>query len=119
MTSSSVSSRCFHTYAFNALILSAMRTGAAILILPRYELNLVMELIQKYKVTVVPVAPPVVLAFVKSPETERYDLSSVKMMISGAAMLRKELEEAVLLKFPSTYLVRSEHVYCRVFKWGS
>ncbi|KAJ0249054.1 4-coumarate--CoA ligase 4 [Hirschfeldia incana] len=94
----------FHTYAFNALILSAMRTGAAILIVPRFELNMVMELIQRYKVTVVPVAPPVVLGFVKSPETERYDLSSVRMMISGAATLRKELEEAVLLKFPNAVL---------------
>ncbi|CAH8383144.1 unnamed protein product [Eruca vesicaria subsp. sativa] len=91
----------FHTYAFNALILPAMRTGAAILIVQRFELNMVMELIQRYKVTVAPVAPPVVLAFVKSPETERYDLSSVRMMISGAATLRKELEEAVRLKFPS------------------
>ncbi|CAF1705257.1 unnamed protein product, partial [Brassica napus] len=91
----------FNTYAFNALILSAMRTGAAILIVPRFELNLVMELIQRYKVTVVPVAPSVVLAFVKSQETERYDLSSVRMMISGAATLRKELEEAVLPKFPN------------------
>ncbi|XP_013624266.1 PREDICTED: 4-coumarate--CoA ligase 4-like [Brassica oleracea var. oleracea] len=62
---------------------------------------LVMELIQRYKVTVVPVAPSVVLAFVKSQETERYDLSSVRMMISGAATLRKELEEAVLPKFPN------------------
>uniref|UniRef100_A0A0D3CHM8 AMP-dependent synthetase/ligase domain-containing protein n=1 Tax=Brassica oleracea var. oleracea TaxID=109376 RepID=A0A0D3CHM8_BRAOL len=46
----------FHTYAFNSLVLSAMRTGAAILIMPRFELKLVMELIGKYKVTVVPVA---------------------------------------------------------------
>ncbi|KAF2555874.1 hypothetical protein F2Q68_00016985 [Brassica cretica] len=46
----------FHTYAFNSLVLSAMRTGVAILIMPRFELKLVMELIRKYKVTVVPVA---------------------------------------------------------------
>ncbi|XP_010466355.1 PREDICTED: 4-coumarate--CoA ligase 4-like [Camelina sativa] len=91
----------FHIYALDALMLSAMRTGAALLIVPRFELNLVMELIQRYKVTVVPVAPPVVLAFVKSPETERYDLSSVRMMLSGAATLKKELEDAVGLKFPN------------------
>ncbi|CAN7106190.1 unnamed protein product [Brassica rapa subsp. narinosa] len=35
--------------ALDALMLSAMRTGAAILIVPRFELNLVMELIQRYK----------------------------------------------------------------------
>ncbi|ESQ47751.1 hypothetical protein EUTSA_v10020406mg [Eutrema salsugineum] len=91
----------FHIYALDALMLSAMRVGAAILIVPRFELNLVMELIQRYKVTVVPVAPPVVLAFVKSPETEKYDLSSVRMMLSGAATLKKELEDAVRLKFPN------------------
>ncbi|EOA30188.1 hypothetical protein CARUB_v10013305mg, partial [Capsella rubella] len=91
----------FHIYALDALMLSAMRTGAALLIVPRFELNLVMELIQRYKVTVVPVAPPVVLAFVKSTETERYDLSSVRMMLSGAATLKKELEDAVRLKFPN------------------
>ncbi|XP_010488114.1 PREDICTED: 4-coumarate--CoA ligase 4 [Camelina sativa] len=91
----------FHIYALDALMLSAMRTGAALLIVPRFELNLVMELIQRYKVTVVPVAPPVVLAFVKSPDTEKYDLSSVRMMLSGAATLKKELEDAVRLKFPN------------------
>ncbi|WZY94707.1 hypothetical protein YC2023_067036 [Brassica napus] len=36
-----------HIYALDALMLSAMRTGAAILIVPRFELNLVMELIQR------------------------------------------------------------------------
>ncbi|KAH0849517.1 hypothetical protein HID58_096378, partial [Brassica napus] len=52
----------------------------------RFELKLVMELIRKYKVTVVPVAHPVVLAFAKSPETERYDLSSVRIIISNAVI---------------------------------
>ncbi|KAG2243108.1 hypothetical protein Bca52824_095041 [Brassica carinata] len=94
----------FHTYALNSLILPAIRAGAAVLIVPRFELNLVMELIQRFKVTVVPVAPPVVLAFVKSPETERYDLSSVRIMISAAVTLRKELEDAVRLKFPNAIL---------------
>ncbi|KAL0743009.1 hypothetical protein Bca4012_084522 [Brassica carinata] len=94
----------FHLYPLDALMLSAMRTGAAILIVPRFELNLVMELIQRYKVTVVPVDPPVVLALVKSAETESYDLSSVRMMFSGAATLKKELEDAVRLKFPNAIL---------------
>ncbi|KAL0743015.1 hypothetical protein Bca4012_084528 [Brassica carinata] len=97
----------FHTFTHSSLMLSAMRTGAAFLILPRFELNLVMELIQRYKVTVVPVVPPVVLAFVKSPETEKYDLSSVRMMLSGAATLKKELEDAVRLKLPNAIFGQS------------
>ncbi|KAJ0264624.1 AMP-binding enzyme [Hirschfeldia incana] len=97
----------FHTFTHSSLMLSAMRTGAAFLIMPRFELNLVMELIQRYKVTVVPVAPPVVLALVKSPETEKYDLSSVRMMLSGAATLKKELEDAVRLKLPNAIFGQS------------
>ncbi|KAF3604952.1 hypothetical protein DY000_02049464 [Brassica cretica] len=45
-----------------------------------------------------------VLAFAKSPVTERYDLSSVRIMISAAATLRKELEDAVRLKFPNAVI---------------
>ncbi|CAF1931662.1 unnamed protein product [Brassica napus] len=97
----------FHTYAHNLLMLSAMRAGAAFLILPRFELNMVMEMIQKYKVTVVPMAPPVVLAFVNSQETERYDLSSVRMMFSGSGALTKELEDAVRLKLPNAIFGQS------------
>ncbi|CAN7047099.1 unnamed protein product [Brassica oleracea var. botrytis] len=97
----------FHTFTHSSLMLSAMRTGAALLILPRFELNLVMKMVQKYKVTVVPMAPPVVLAFVKSPETEKYDLSSVRMMLSGSATLKKELEEAVRLKLPNAIFGQS------------
>ncbi|CAN7047094.1 unnamed protein product [Brassica oleracea var. botrytis] len=97
----------FHTYAHNSLMLSAMRAGAAFLILPRFELNMVMEMIQKYKVTVVPMAPPVVLAFVNSQETERYDLSSVRMMFSGSGALTKELEDAVRLKLPNAIFGQS------------
>ncbi|XP_009145505.2 4-coumarate--CoA ligase 4 isoform X2 [Brassica rapa] len=97
----------FHTFTHSSLMLSAMRTGAAFLILPRFELNLVMKMVQKYKVTVVPMAPPVVLAFVKSPETEKYDLSSVRMMLSGSATLKKELEDAVRLKLPNAIFGQS------------
>ncbi|KAJ0264625.1 4-coumarate--CoA ligase 4 [Hirschfeldia incana] len=97
----------FHTYTHNSLMLSAMRAGAAFLILPRFELNTVMEMIQKYKVTVVPMAPPVVLAFVNSQEMDRYDLSSVRMMFSGSGALTKELEDAVRLKFSSAIFGQS------------
>ncbi|KAF2555871.1 hypothetical protein F2Q68_00016986 [Brassica cretica] len=48
-----------------------------------------------------------VLAFAKSPVTERYDLSSVRIMISAAATLRKELEDAVRLKFPNAVIGQS------------
>ena len=44
-----------------------------------------LETIQKYKVTFSYVVPPIVLGLAKDPIVDKYDLSSMKMMNSGAA----------------------------------
>ncbi|XP_021294689.1 4-coumarate--CoA ligase 1-like [Herrania umbratica] len=94
----------FHIYALNSIMLCGLRVGAAILIMQKFEIGLLLELIQKYKVTIAPIVPPIVLAIAKSSETEKYDLSSVRMLKSGAAPLGKELEDAVRAKFPGAKL---------------
>jgi acyl-coenzyme A synthetase/AMP-(fatty) acid ligase len=44
-----------------------------------------LETIQKYKVTFAYVVPPIVLGLAKDPLVDKYDLSTIKMMNSGAA----------------------------------
>jgi len=51
--------------------------------------------IAKYKVTHLNVVPPIVLAFAKSPLVDKYDISSLKLVTSGAAPLGKGLQEEV------------------------
>ncbi|KAE8700736.1 4-coumarate--CoA ligase [Hibiscus syriacus] len=70
----------------------------------KFEIGLLLALIQKYKVTIAPIVPPIVLAIAKSLETDKYDLSSVRVVKSGAAPLGKELEDAVRAKFPGAKL---------------
>ncbi|KAK8581086.1 hypothetical protein V6N13_144128 [Hibiscus sabdariffa] len=94
----------FHVYALNSIMLCGLRAGAAILIMQKFETGLLLELIQKYKVTIAPMVPPIVLAIAKSSETDKYDLSSVRIVKSGAAPLGKELEDAVRAKFPCAKL---------------
>uniref|UniRef100_A0A1J3H9S8 4-coumarate--CoA ligase n=1 Tax=Noccaea caerulescens TaxID=107243 RepID=A0A1J3H9S8_NOCCA len=94
----------FHVYALNSIMLCGLRVGATILIMPRFEIGLLLEQIQRYRVTVAMVVPPIVLAVVKSSETDKYDLSSVRIIMSGAAPLGKELEDAVSAKFPNASL---------------
>ncbi|CAL9221722.1 unnamed protein product [Arabidopsis halleri] len=94
----------FHIYALNSIMLCSLRVGATILIMPKFEITLLLEQIQRCKVTVAMVVPPIVLAIAKSPETEKYDLSSVRMVKSGAAPLGKELEDAISAKFPNAKL---------------
>lgn len=101
----------FHIYALNSIMLCGLRVGAAILIMPKFEIGALLQLIQKYKITVAPIVPPIVLAIAKSPDTEKYDLSSIRMLKSGAAPLGKELEDTVRAKFPQATLGQ----VCRLF----
>ncbi|KAK8608266.1 hypothetical protein V6N13_023693 [Hibiscus sabdariffa] len=89
----------FHIYALNSIMLCGLRVGAAILIMQKFEIGMLLELIQKHKVTVAPMVPPLVLAIAKSSETDKYNLSSVRIVKSGAAPLGQELEDAVKVKF--------------------
>jgi 4-coumarate--CoA ligase len=59
--------------------------------MPAFDLKLFLTTIQKHKVTYIYVAPPVVLHLAKSKIVEEYDLSSIRMMTSGAAPLTKDL----------------------------
>lgn len=54
--------------------------------------------IQSYRVTLAYVAPPVVLALVSSPVVQQYDLSSLRMIMSGAAPLSSDLVKRVYEK---------------------
>ncbi|OAY52587.1 4-coumarate:CoA ligase 1 [Manihot esculenta] len=94
----------FHIYALNSIMLCGLRVGAAILIMPKFDIGALLQLIQKYKITVAPIVPPIVLSIAKSPDTDKYDLSSIRMLKSGAAPLGKELEDTVRAKFPQATL---------------
>lgn len=68
----------------------------------RFDLEKACQIIQEYKITFAYVPPPIVLAFGKHPAVDQYDLTSLKMMHSGAAPLTNELLELVWsrLKLP-------------------
>ncbi|GMQ09384.1 hypothetical protein CsSME_00052779 [Camellia sinensis var. sinensis] len=94
----------FHIYSLNSVLLCGLRVGAAILIMQKFEIGSFLELIQRYKVTIGPFVPPIVLAIAKSEVVDDYDLSTIRTVMSGAAPLGKELEDAVRAKFPHAKL---------------
>ncbi|MCL7040419.1 hypothetical protein MKW94_001493 [Papaver nudicaule] len=94
----------FHIYSLNSVLLCGLRAGAAILIMQKFEIISLMELVQKYKVTIAPFVPPIVLAIAKSPAVDNYDLSSIRTVMSGAAPMGKELEDTVRAKLPNAKL---------------
>ncbi|KAH7659069.1 4-coumarate--CoA ligase protein [Dioscorea alata] len=90
----------FHIFSLNSVLLCSLRAGAGVLIMPKFEIGLMLELIERHRVTVAAVVPPLVLALAKSAMVEKYDLSSIRIVLSGAAPLGKELEQALHRRLP-------------------
>ena len=88
----------FHIYGLTVLIHNSMYNGYHLVVMPKFNLEDFCRIVQDYKCTMGYVAPPVVLQLTKSPIVEKYDLSSLKMMNSGAAPLTKELVDALYQK---------------------
>uniref|UniRef100_A0AAU8GBB4 4-coumarate--CoA ligase n=1 Tax=Sparganium stoloniferum TaxID=203643 RepID=A0AAU8GBB4_SPAST len=94
----------FHIYSLNSVLLCALRVGAAILLMKRFEIKAMMELVQRHKVTIAPIVPPIVVEIAKSPVVVDYDLSSIRMVMSGAAPMGKDIQDAFMAKIPNAML---------------
>lgn len=94
----------FHIYSLNSILLCGLRAGAALLIMRRFDVAVMMELVERYKVTIAPFVPPIVVEMVKSPAVDRYDLSSIRTVMSGAAPMGKELQDKLMAKIPNAKL---------------
>lgn len=68
-------------------------SGWQLVIMSRFDLEKACQIIQDFKITFAYVPPPIILAFGKSPVVDKYDLTSLKVMHSGAAPLTTELME--------------------------
>jgi acyl-CoA synthetase (AMP-forming)/AMP-acid ligase II len=84
----------FHIYGMQVILNLALRAGATIVTMPRFDLEQFLTLVQDRKVTRAYVVPPIALALAKHPLVDQYDLSSLNLIFSGAAPLGAELEEA-------------------------
>ena len=77
----------FHIYGQTVVMAAALRAGASIVTMARFDLEQYLALIQEHRATRAFVAPPIVLAFAKHPLIDRYDTSSLVHIMSGAAPL--------------------------------
>ncbi|XP_073123063.1 4-coumarate--CoA ligase-like 9 [Henckelia pumila] len=95
----------FHVFGFFMLIRAASM-GESLVLMEKFDFLKMLEAVEKYKVTYIPVAPPLVVAMVKSDLVAKYDLSSLQTVGSGGAPLGKEVSEEFKAKFPHVEIVQ-------------
>jgi len=83
----------FHIYGMQVLMNGLLANGVTIITMPRFDLEQALTITQDRKVSWFFAVPPIVLALAKHPLVDQFDLSSVKVVFSGAAPLSAELGE--------------------------
>ena len=84
----------FHIYGMQVLMNSLLANGKTIVTMPRFDLARALQLIAERSVTRFFVVPPIALALAKHPMIDDYDLSSLRYIMSGAAPLGADIQEA-------------------------
>ncbi|KAF9459208.1 hypothetical protein BDZ94DRAFT_1268837 [Collybia nuda] len=80
-----------HTYGLHAYCFRAFLTPATLLIMARWDIEVALKAIPKYRVSSIGLIPSVVHQLVNHPSIHKVDFSSVQFMGSGAAYLPPEL----------------------------
>ena len=84
----------FHILGMVLILLLWLRRGGTIVAMAKFEFEPFLECIQRYRIHYASLVPPIILALAKHPAVDRYDLSSLEWLGSGAAPLGGEVEKA-------------------------
>ena len=87
-----------HAVGWGVVANCALRTGATVVTLPRFEPHAFLGAIQEHRITQTVVVPPVVLALARHPAVADYDLSSLNWLACGAAPMGADLQRECMAR---------------------
>lgn len=83
----------FHVFAMTAVMNMSVRNGFELIMLPRFELDATLKLIDKKKPHYFPAVPAIYNAINNHPKRDSFDLKSLRYCISGGAPLPVEVKK--------------------------
>lgn len=81
----------FHIYGLSVILVLGLYRGATIVVFERFRMDAFLTAIDRHRATRLPLVPPLILRLAREPSLDRFDLSSVRTVISGAAPLPAEV----------------------------
>ena len=84
----------FHAYGLTVALNTPVAVGASVIcvLMAMFDTRLVAETIARYRPSIFPGAPAVYLAINQLKDVRRYNLSSVKVCVSGSASMPREVQ---------------------------
>lgn len=81
----------FHAYGLTLCLTFAMSMGARLVLFPRFEPDLVLEVTKKHPATFLPLVPPIADRLLRAAQAEGISLAGTEVAISGAMALPHDL----------------------------
>lgn len=103
-----------HIYGLNLYMCQCLIWGTTVVVMPKFDLDNYLGCVQKYQPDELALVPPIALMIVKDERVSKYDLSSVRRIMSAAAPLTNELSSALEAKFKTAW---GTEVFC-MQSWG-
>ncbi|KAG7972015.1 hypothetical protein I3843_07G163100 [Carya illinoinensis] len=99
----------FHVYGLAGFALALLASGTTVVILPKYDMHDMLSAIEKYRITSIPVVPPILAALVNSADRilSKYDLSSLQLVSNGGAPTSKEVIEKFMERYPAVTILQA------------
>ena len=85
----------FHIYGLQVLQNLYLAAGGGLVTMPRFDLEMFLDLVTTHKTPRIWIVPPVALALAKHPIVDNFDLSWVQQINSAAAPLGADVAEAM------------------------
>ncbi len=77
----------FHSFGYKIGIVVGLLTGATLYPVATFDLDATMQLVQDARITVLPGAPTIYQSLLAAPRRAEFDLSSLRLAVTGAAVV--------------------------------
>ncbi len=75
----------FHAYGMSALMVNALTVPVGIVLVPRFDVDVLLSLIKDYKPVLFPGVPTIYTAIINHPDCDKYGIDAIEICISAAA----------------------------------
>lgn len=81
----------FHTFGYKAGFLACLLSGATMIPVPMFDVPTVLKIVNQEKITALPGPPTLYLSILNHPERNNFDLSSLRLAVTGSAAVPVEM----------------------------
>ncbi|GAA5951876.1 hypothetical protein JCM21900_004172 [Sporobolomyces salmonicolor] len=96
-----------HIYGLTKLLHWPVLVGTPVVIMPKFDISSLCALVEKYRCTICMLVPPIALALARDPVVTKYNLKSLRLVISGAAPLGPELEKELAKRLEGCNVIQA------------